>query len=518
MNFKVTERYMQLPVSYADEKQWVEIRHGNEVVTQFEARLSSAPDYYSPVDLASYIGQEITIEANSLPDGFVFKETIRDISNHPLRPRIHFTSQYGWLNDPNGLFYFDGTYHLFYQHNPYGQDWGNMHWGHAISRDLLTFEELGDALFPDEEGTMFSGSAIVDFENRSGLKKGEHPPILLYYTSAGNFSPLSKDKPFTVRAAVSTDGGKVFYKCGPSLVPNMQLDDRDPKVVWVPELEAYVLAIYKGGPGSHKYALYRSDNLLDWKEFQAVELVPDAECPDLIELFVDGDPNQRRWVFWGASGYYRVGQFQYGQLKLSDTTHHNTIFEKEPILYAAQTYSNAPLQGEAIQFSWMRCPTENVPFSMQMSFPFILGLTKAGEEEVLTVRPADCALDGFAHQTRLQGATIEKVNALFERATIDAGVVKLSLSDAPFTLHIGEINVAYKDGEISTPFGNYPIDMKTAIDLAVVVDGDLLELFLQNGRLVLAGRPNMQRTGKKWRLNFADDLSIDAALYSLDEL
>ena len=143
------------------------------------------------------------------------------------------SSRTNWLNDPNGLVFYKGEYHLFFQHNPDGINWGNMTWGHAISTDLLHWRQLDDAILPDRMGTIFSGSAVVDWQNTSGLQTGEEKPLIAIYTSAGGTSADSKGQPFTQSIAASNDRGRTWkkYEHNPVLA-NVVGSNRDPKVFW----------------------------------------------------------------------------------------------------------------------------------------------------------------------------------------------------------------------------------------------------------------------------------------------
>ena len=185
-----------------------------KLIMDFDCKMDFAdPTYWGYIDVSKYQGMEL--EYCSIPSmDFVLTQSdekkIDNVYHEEFRPMVHYTPQIGWINDPNGLIKYHGTYHMFYQYNPLGIEWGNMHWGHAISRDLFHWQEQDAVLFPDEMGTMFSGSAIEDIRNVSGLQTNENPPILLFYTAAGDCSLLSKGQKYTQCLAVSTDGGKTF--------------------------------------------------------------------------------------------------------------------------------------------------------------------------------------------------------------------------------------------------------------------------------------------------------------------
>ena len=283
------------------------------------------------------------------------------------RPQFHFTAEKGWLNDPNGLVYSDGEYHLFFQHNPNGTDWVNeLSWGHAISRDLVHWEQIADVLAPSHIGGgkiagSWSGSAVVDEKNTAGFGAGDVKPIILIWTATGVGQCI----------AYSTDHGRTFksYDHNPviPMPPGRNGDwDRDPKVYFYEPTGKWVMALSISGKG---LAFYSSPDLKKWTR---ESLSPDLwECPDYFELPVDGNGDRKKWVIWDASGKYFIGSFD------------GRAFTKEsgPFLidyghnyYAAQTWNNAP-DGRRLGIAWMREGRyPGMPFNQQMSVPFELTL------------------------------------------------------------------------------------------------------------------------------------------------
>jgi len=279
------------------------------------------------------------------------------------RPQFHFTARENWLNDPNGLLFYAGEYHLFFQHNPEGREWGNMTWGHAVSSDLLSWRQLDHAIHPDELGTIFSGSGVVDAANTSGFATGNESPLVLIYTSAG--------EPFTQSIAYSNDKGRSWTKyAGNPVLGHIAGANRDPKVLWHAPSGKWVMALYLD---ANDYALFGSPDLKSWTKLCDVVVPGTSECPDFFELPVDGDPTNTRWVFWGANGRYRLGTFD------------GTAFvpETEPLptdlganFYAAQTWSDIPPEdGRRVQIAWMNGGEyPDMPFNQQMSIPCVLTL------------------------------------------------------------------------------------------------------------------------------------------------
>lgn len=291
------------------------------------------------------------------------------------RPQFHFTSKQNWLNDPNGLMYYAGEYHLFFQHNPVATVWGNMTWGHAVSKDLVHWTQLEDAIKPDTLGTIFSGSAVVDWENTTGFGTAQEPPLVAIYTAAGDTSPESKGQPFTQCLAYSTDRGRTWtkYDANPVL-PHIIGGNRDPKATWHAPTHQWILALYLDG---NDYGLFASPDMKHWRQLQKLTLPGCSECPDFFEIKVEGE-KAYKWVFTAANGHYVVGDFD------------GTAFKPEggPLTadyganyYAVQSYSDIPASdGRRIQIAWMNGGNyPEMPFNQQMSFPCILTLHRTPE-------------------------------------------------------------------------------------------------------------------------------------------
>ena len=373
-------RYLILPVRRGPVTGRLRLRAPGLEVREFDIELGDAAhaDYEVFTDLgaatAAGASVELEYEGDAALDGVRCAPQppgAAELYREPLRPQFHFSSRRGWLNDPNGLVYHDGTYHLFYQHNPYGTEWGNMHWGHAVSEDLVHWTERPVALYPDALGTMFTGCAVVDRHNTSGLGNGSQPPIVLLYTAAGEWArpPVA----YTQCLAFSADGGATWHQYdGNPVLPHQAGKNRDPKVIWHPQSERWIMALYLERTA---YALFSSRNLIDWERTCDLDLPGCTEVPDFFPLAVDGDPDDERWVFWGANTTYLVGEFdgrrftpQGGPRRLQPSGQH----------YAAQTFSDIPAaDGRRIMIGWMRQSLPGMPFSQFMSVPHTLHLQRA---------------------------------------------------------------------------------------------------------------------------------------------
>ena len=305
---------------------------------------------------------------------FSFVMPGKDYYDELYRPQFHFTPEENWHNDPNGLVYYKGEYHLFYQYNPFGTEWGYMHWGHAVSKDLVHWEHLPIALYPDEDSrdkvrcTAFSGSAIVDKRNLLGKQEGDEKTLVAFYTS----------QHCGQRIAYSTDKGRTWKKYeGNPVIPYDEKDDaRDPKVIWHEPSEKYVMVLYRKiteEERSKGVSFYTSENLTDW-EFQS-HVYGFYECPDLVNMKVTNRPEENKWVLFDGDGSYLIGNFD-GKEFTPESTKMQGDFGKN--YYATQTWSNIPGEdGRVIQIAWMKGGEfPGMPFNGQMTFPCELAITK----------------------------------------------------------------------------------------------------------------------------------------------
>lgn len=383
-------RYLNVPVRTGAPKVPLQLAVDGAVVREFPVELAPEnPDFWVFVDVAPWRGRDAvlrTAESTAAPSDLTrIVSSDRLVARVPLyaeprRPQFHFTARRGRLNDPNGLLYFAGEYHLFYQLHPYGWGSANKHWGHAVSRDLVHWEELPVALYPDATGEMFSGSGVVDWRNTSGFGTGTEPPLVLIFTGAKH--------PRTQGLAYSNDRGRTWTKyAGNPVLPNISRGNRDPKVFWHEGTGRWVMTLsvgYPSPPGQpprQTIEIFTSPDLKAWTFRSRNEGF--HECPDLFELPLDGDPTRRKWILHGGSSKYQVGAF--------DGT---TFVPETPLLpghvgnafYAGQTFSDVPA-GRRVQVGFAMSGGDlaqrlfgGMPFNQAITFPCELALrsTPAG--------------------------------------------------------------------------------------------------------------------------------------------
>lgn len=399
------KKFLLLPVQENAPEGKVNIIVNNEFQLEQNINIRLARekvDYYVPLDLSAYQGKSVSVDVTGMPASSLCWKEIKlsdtfDSSNRETyRPVYHHTPVYGWMNDPNGMFYKDGVYHLYFQYNPYGSMWANMTWGHSTSIDLTHWTYEGTAIVPDAWGAIFSGSCVVDKDNTAGFGKGA---VVAFYTSAKS-TPWGDVQSQSM--AYSLDNGKTFikYEHNPILT-STERDFRDPKVFWYAPGKHWVMMLAVG----QEMQIYSSGNLKEWKKESSFGAMQGAhggvwECPDLVEVAVEGS-KEKKWVlicnlnpggpFGGSAAQYFVGSFD-GKKFVNESPTQTKWLDWGKDNYATVTWSNAPA-GRCIALGWMSNwqYANNVPTTQYRSANTLardLTLYRVGGELYLRSKPS----------------------------------------------------------------------------------------------------------------------------------
>ena len=357
------KKYLLLPVEEKEEHAHIRVVRNNQLVKTINCRLAvNNVDYFVPYEIGEGELFDITFNGNMRSTGAIndftcwkrmtYSDTFDTKNVEKHRPLYHHTPQYGWMNDPNGMFYKDGVWHLCYQFNPYGSQWENLSWGHSTSTDLINWKAEPTALEPDALGMMFSGCCVVDKNNTAGFGKDA---IVALYTTAGARQTQS--------LAYSTDGGKTFtkYADNPIITSNVP-DFRDPHVFWNAEAGFWNMILAAG----QQMSIYSSKDLKEWKhesDFGAEygNHVGVWECPDLMKMNVKGT-NKDKWMlicninpggpFGGSATQYFIGQFDGHKFTCEDEPSETKWMDYGKDHYATITFDNAP-EGRHVGIAWM---------------------------------------------------------------------------------------------------------------------------------------------------------------------
>ena len=357
------KKYLLLPVEEKEEHAHIRVVRNNQLVKTINCRLAvNNVDYFVPYEIGEGELFDITFNGNMRSTGAIndftcwkrmtYSDTFDTKNVEKHRPLYHHTPQYGWMNDPNGMFYKDGVWHLCYQFNPYGSQWENLSWGHSTSTDLINWKAEPTALEPDALGMMFSGCCVVDKNNTAGFGKDA---IVALYTTAGARQTQS--------LAYSTDGGKTFtkYADNPIITSNVP-DFRDPHVFWNAEAGFWNMILAAG----QQMSIYSSKDLKEWKhesDFGAEygNHVGVWECPDLMKMNVKGT-NKEKWMlicninpggpFGGSATQYFIGQFDGHKFTCEDEPSEIKWMDYGKDHYATITFDNAP-EGRHVGIAWM---------------------------------------------------------------------------------------------------------------------------------------------------------------------
>ena len=403
-----SKKYLLLPVQESAEVSNIKVIGSSRQLKTLNVRLANNHiDYYVPLCLQEFVGEkglmlDVHVNGTYRTDGGIstfscwknmsFSDTFDMQNREQYRPVYHHTPAYGWMNDPNGMFYKDGVWNLYFQHNPYGSQWENMTWGHSTSTDLVHWKYEGDAVESDALGTVFSGSAVVDKDNTAGFGKGA---VIALYTSAGENQTQSM--------AYSTDNGKTFtkYEGNPIITSNVP-DFRDPHMFWNEDIKKWNMIL---AAGQHM-EIYTSDNLKDWKlesSFGAEYGNHGGvwECPDLMKLKVRGT-DKEKWMlicninpggpFGGSATQYFVGDFDGHKFTCDSKPEVTKWMDYGKDHYATVTFDNAP-EGRRVAIAWMsnwqyatQVPTQQ--YRSGNSIPRDLGLFEYKGETYCSVVPS----------------------------------------------------------------------------------------------------------------------------------
>ena len=406
-NIGKNDKYILLPMEDLGDELKINVSVDGIKMNSYFMRLAqSKVDYWMPFEISDYQGKNISLEiAANIPKNSLFltlskiSDKFEYNSNEKFRPQFHFTPPYGWMNDPNGMLYYAGEYHLSYQWNPFGNRWQNMSWGQAVSKDLIHWEHLPVALLPDSLGTIFSGSAVVDENNTAGFQIGKEKVLLAFYSQSergGQWQSL----------AYSNDKGRTWtkYEKNPILKHESARDFRDPKVFWYEPTQKWIMILAVG----QVMEIYSSVDAKTWTfESKFGEGYGSHagvwECPDLFELAVEGNPKLKKWVLicninpggpsGGSASQYFIGNFDGKNFICEDKKEEIRWMDWGKDHYAFVSWSDIPQKdGRRIGIAWMSnweyandAPT--LHFRSAMSIPRELTLMRVNGKFILRNAP-----------------------------------------------------------------------------------------------------------------------------------
>ncbi len=493
--FTVGSRYLVMPIENKGKGgTTIHLFVGDEKVRQYQlhpAPSADKTDWHAYFTIERYKGKEARVVVDAATEeGFALirqSDTIpgeEEFHKEPHRPQFHFTQKVGWNNDPNGMVYHGGKWHLFFQHNPVALPWGNMTWGHATSPDLVHWQQQPNKLFPKTmaRGDCFSGGATVDRRNTAGW--GENA-LVAFFTDTGCGEAV----------AYSTDGGGTFtYYEGNPVVKHR---GRDPKVIWYayeknePPLDDrakelgghWVMVVYDEHPQhGRNAAFYTSTNLREWTEQS--HLPGYYECTELFELPVDGDAGETRWVVYAADAKYAVGRFDGKVFKPDHEGKHQVHWGP---YYASQTF-NSPPDGRRIQMGWLRVNSPG-PYNQHFSFPHRLTLRTTADGIRMFAKPVKEieTLRAQSHRAEAGGLAAGKPVSV---------PVGSDLLDVRLAVEVGDA----KTIELALPGRSVKYDVKggkldktplAAVDgrvsIQVLADRSLTEIVGNDGRVYISG-------------------------------
>lgn len=468
------KRYLLLPVRTGESKKAKKPKAALMVdgaaVREFDIDLADPAEWFAHLDVSEWKGKKATLRVERLAEDSKALDLVAQsdaiwnadqVYKEPLRAQLHFSPRRGWTNDTNGMVFADGEYHLYFQHNPYGWHWGNMHWGHATSKDMVHWTEQPIAIYPQKYGDWaFSGGAVVDRNNTSGWKKGDNSLIVAAYTSTGRGECI----------VYSNDRGRTFQEFEGN--PVVEHHGRDPRPMWYEPGKHWVIAVYDEFEKEKYIAFYTSPDLKTWT-FQS-RIAGFFECPDLFELPVGDKGDKKLWVLTAASSEYVVGQFDGKKFTPETPKLKGHLGQK---FYAAQTFSHDP-KGRVIQMGWLQIATPGMPFNQAISLPLELKLRRTADGPRLTWSPAqelETLRDGPNQAGALANFRSELIELRAEFEPGDAQTVEFNLRGATVAYDTKKQEIVVNGHRAPAPL----VDGRQR--LTVYVDRTVLEVFASDG-------------------------------------
>ena len=524
VDYKIQSSYLLIPVEEKAPEIKISVSASNPTHQYaFDVHLAvDKIDYWVPLDVKELKDQNLTLSFLGVNESILGIKEIKQSNefefeyNEKYRPQFHFSPEYGWMNDPNGMVYLDGEYHLFYQYNPYGSMWGNMHWGHAVSTDLNSWTYLPTAIAPDSLGAIFSGSAVIDVNNTAGFGKNA---MVAIYTSAGRVQSQS--------IAYSTDKGRTFTKYeGNPVIPNPGIPDfRDPKVFWHNESNQWIMSLAT----KQTITFYGSANLKSWTRLSEFGDGIGShggvwECPDLVSLDYNG---KTKWVLLvsinpggpngGSATQYFIGDFD-GKTFRADALPYPLWMDYGRDNYAGVTWSNIPENdGRKIFMGWMsnwdyanNVPTKN--FRSAMTVARELKIANNGKHLVVSNYPVSETKTLRALESAKKDVVVEKEVVLSNLLDKNKGTYEIEMTLKPqnagifgfmlqnskneelefrfdmttgfFSIHRHKSGLVDFEGRFAAGM-NAPLVKKDAYKVRVLVDKASAEIFINEGELAL---------------------------------
>ena len=489
----VDKKYLIFPVTKGGNQNRFRLRKNGDLDEQFVIEMGDGePDYWAFKDLSNFQGKEIELFSYSPNVNNTFNKIILS-DNVPgedryykekERPQFHFTSKTGFINDPNGLVYSNGVWNLMYQHNPYGIIGSLKHWGHATSKDLIHWTENPSSISPDDLGSNHSGGAVVDFNNSAGLQTSDYKTLIAFWTSAGHFTTPSSR--FQQCISYSTNDGKTWQKySGNPIITHIVGRNRDPNVIWHEEAQKWIMSLFLD---NQEFAIFNSKNLFDWKLTDRIKM-PANDCPDLFQLNLDGDPKNRKWIFWGGNGNYVVGSFDGEKFDIEGEVH-RTHFGT---YHAAMTYNNAP-DNRIVQIGWLNTqktskPTTNFNQQLSISNEILLKTTPKGYPALYSypIKELEKLREKSFHEKNISlGKKIYKPD--FKAELIDLNLIANVNRGGLLTINIRGEKILYDRDKNKVIYNGHGVELITQKDtqeFRILVDRASVEIFCNGGEIAL---------------------------------